>query len=225
MERTRGESPEPRAPIPGAPPRIRGWATRELAPNQMLYQEGQLGDRAFLVQAGVIKLVTQLPNGRARVLGLHGPGAVLGLAAVMEPDASHHSHSAVTVGQVRVRWASAGFVRRLRHTDPRAYLELLENHCETLTTSERWITELAAGTTRARVARLIRYLSELQQLAETDQVDLLTCQDVGEIIGASTENTSRSLAALKRAGTLVHVEGRKERYRFDRPALEGVALD
>ncbi len=211
-------------PLPASRPRERGWTIRELAPNQTIYGEGQTGDRAFMVQTGVVKLLTQLPNGRARILGLHGPGAVLGLGPVMDPDMTHYTHSAVTLSQVRVRWAPASYLRRLRHGDALAYMELLESHCETLGSSERWITELAAGTTRSRVARLVRYLSELQSLADRDEVDLPTCQDVGEMVSASTENTSRSLAALKRDGVLIHVHGRKDRYRFDRAALDRIAL-
>lgn len=202
------------------------WSPVEMAPGEILYREGSFADRVYALQGGIVKRVAHLPNGRVRILGLHGPGAILGLVTPAAGTGSY-PHTAMAVTAVRAEWSPAPQVRRIRGDCSPEYLRLLERYSEELRSAERWITEFSADTTTCRIARVIRYLAELQRLPEPDSVELLTCQEMAEVIGVSTESASRVLARLKRRGVLVPAPGDRggRRYRFDRAALDDIAFN
>lgn len=201
------------------------WTALDLAPGEILYREGSFADRLYMVTSGIVKLVAHMPNGRVRILGLHGPGTVLGLVT----PASHrttYNQTAVAVTDVETEWAATAQLRRIRRERSEEYLELVERHCEALRYAERWITEFSADTTTCRIARVIKYLAELQQLPEPDTVELLTCQEMAEVIGVSTESASRVLARFKRLGLLAPCASDQSSrlYRFDAAAIEEIAF-
>ncbi len=206
-------------------PRTLTWNTLACPPAGVIYREGAFADKAFAIRSGLVKLVTHMPNGRVRILGLHGPGAVLGL---MTPASActTYNHTAVAVTNVEGGWTPIVQVRRLRRECSEEYLQLVERHCEELRGAERWITEFSGDTTTCRIARVIRYLAELQDLPDPDSVTLLTCQEMAEVIGVSTESASRVLARFKRLGILVPIgpEAGSRHYRFDADRLEEIAF-
>lgn len=201
------------------------WSSIEVAPGEILYREGAFADRVYAVQTGIVKRVAHLPNGRVRILGLHGPGAILGFVTPASGGGTYQ-HTGMAVSEVKAEWAPVPHLRRIRSECSPEYLRLLERHCEELRNAERWITEFSADTTTCRIARVIRYLAELQQLPEPDSVELLTCQEMAEVIGVSTESASRVLARFKRGRVLIPFPGDRggRRYRFDRAALDDIAF-
>lgn len=206
-------------------PRALCWTPARLAPGEILYRDGTFADRLYTVTSGIVKLVAHMPNGRVRILGLHGPGAVLGLVTPLS-DRATHNHTAVAVTDVAAEWAPTAQLRRIRRERSEEYLQLVERHCEELRTAERWITEFSADTTTCRIARVIKYLAELQRPSEPHTVELLTCQEMAEVIGVSTESASRVLARFKRLGMLrpILAEQGSRHYRFDPAAIDDVAF-
>ena len=136
------------------------------------------------------------------------------------------NHTAIAVTDVEAQWAPAAQLRRIRRECAEEYLQLLERHCEELKHAERWITEFSADTTTCRIARVIKYLAELERLPYPNTVELLTCQEMAEVIGVSTESASRVLARFKRLGILKPsgVDAGSRHYRFDPDALDDVAF-
>ncbi len=201
------------------------WNTASWPAGATVFRDGAFADKVFTVRSGLVKLVTHMPNGRVRILGLHGPGAVLGLVIPTTSCATYH-HSAVTVTEAEGEWAPAAQLRRLRRERSEEYLQLVERHCTELRSAERWITEFSGDTTTCRIARVIRYLAELQRLPGTDTVELLTCQEMAEVIGVSTESASRVLARFKRHGLLTPraADAGSRLYRFDSQRLEEIAF-
>lgn len=199
------------------------WSPTALAAGEVLYREGTSCSRLFTIRSGIVKLVAHLPSGRVRILGLHGRGAILGLETPASRTGSYN-HTAIAVTDVECAWAPSAQLRRLRNQRSEEYLNLVERYCEELKHSERWITEFSADTTTCRIARVIKYLSELQDHDPADQVELLTCQEMAEVIGASTESASRVLAKFKRQGILTEDDGGNRCYRFDPDAIEGMAM-
>lgn len=51
---------------------------------------------------------------------------------------------------------------------------------------------------RSRVTRLVNLLSEIEHRASADEVKLLTCEEMAEVLGATPESVSRVLADFKR---------------------------
>ena len=206
-------------------PQTLTWASAELSGGEILFREGSFADRLYALRSGIVKLVAHMPNGRVRILGLHGPGAVLGLVTPASARTTYH-HTVIAVTSVEAEWAPATQLRRIRRERSEEYLQLVERHCEELKNAERWITEFSADTTTCRIARVIRYLAELQRLPEDNTVELLTCQEMAEVIGVSTESASRVLARFKRLGILTPaaVDAGSRQYRFDPTAIDDVAF-
>jgi CRP/FNR family transcriptional regulator len=192
-----------------------------------IYHAGQVADKVFVVESGIVELVVHLPNGRNRIVGLHGPGAVLGAAIGDSGQEDRYSHTAVPVRTIEADWVFSSTVRRHREAATSWYLDLVERQCAGLRHAERWIAEFTADNTRCRIARLIAFLAELEGEPDGDpaEVELLTCQEFGEAVGVSTETASRVLADFKRAGLLQASQpDTRNRYRFDRRGLRDVAF-
>jgi len=216
-------SQDPRSPARDSQSQGRFRRTT-FAPGQTLYREGDPALRTLLVESGVVKLVTCLPNGRSRIVGLEGAGAVLGLSSPTQ-RAPCYDHSAVAVEPVTSSFVSADALRELRMSSSHDYVELLEQSVARLSHAERWMAEILNEQAPRRIARLIRLLARLQGAADTAEVRLLTCQEIGEAVGVSTESASRILAEFKRSRLLIATDsGSKWHYRLDRDGLEKMAF-
>ena len=130
------------------------------APGKTLYREGDPALRSYMVHSGVVKLVTSLPNGRSRIVGLEGAGAVLGLSPPTE-RAARYDHSAVALEPVTSTWVSADALRELRGSGSDDYIELLEQSVARLAHAERWMAEILNEQAPRRIARLIRLLARI----------------------------------------------------------------
>ncbi len=80
--------------------------------------------------------------------------------------------------------------------------------------AEFWLTELSIGPARIRVARLLVRLAEYQV---EDTTYLPRREDIGAILGITTESASRITASFKREGFLEEFDN--QRAIVDVPAL------
>jgi len=201
---------------------------RHFGPETMLLREGSRASSVYVIRDGLVKLVRHLPNGRARIVGLQGPGSVLGMPVPIAEggEGAASPHSAVTLGHVDARCWPASHLRRLREERPRRYIELVESLHGQIRQADVWITEFSTGRIKSRVARLILYLESIEDGLGDGEVELLTCQDMGEVLGVTPESVSRIVAELKRDGVLkaIPVE-RGERFRCDRERLRALGRD
>jgi CRP/FNR family transcriptional regulator len=191
------------------------------APQEVLYHAGSANDTIYFITQGLLKLVAYLPNGRARIVRLHRPGQVLGLSAVR---GRKHEHTAIAVTAVATLRLPLAAVQRLRSDDPQAYAGLLERWHDYLHEADTWITEFSTGPIRGRVARLLAFLMKFDTRVGEDQVQLLTCEEMGAILGVTGESTSRILAEFKRQGILAgHAGECSELYQADGHRLLAIA--
>ena len=86
-----------------------------------------------------------------------------------------------------------------------------------LTDADRSITELSTGTARARVARLLLWLAEREG---GPRCQLFSREDLGAVLGLTTETASRTMAEMKRQGHLS--EPRVNEFIFDIAALRAL---
>jgi CRP-like cAMP-binding protein len=192
-------------------------------PGDSLYHEGAEIGALYVVRRGRIKLLSYLPDGRARIVRLHKRGAIIGLNGLL---GEAHEHAAVAVDQVEVYQIPLTLLSPLKQQDPVAYSQLLEQWHSYLNTADTWITEFSTGPIRGRVARLLLFLIDLDEDSGPRELTLLSCEEMAEVLGVTPESVSRLLAEFKRSGILIAVgEGTAERYRCDLSALSGEAGD
>lgn len=191
------------------------------AQQDTLYHQGMPGDTVYFITGGLLKLVAYLPNGRARIVRLHRTGSVLGLGGLR---GQHNAHTAVAVTRTTALRLSLGALQRLRSEDPTTYLTLVERWYDYLQEADRWITQFSTGPIRGRVARLLAFLSAFEPDAQDGHVQLLTCEEMGSILGVTSESVSRILADFKRRHILDREAGETgEIYHTDVERLRSIA--
>jgi CRP/FNR family transcriptional regulator len=193
------------------------------AAKQVIYREGDSAETVFVVRRGLVKLIAHSPDGRMRIVRLHGKGALLGLGGLLDPS---HEHTAVAVDEVELDCISLAAVIRLRKDNPELYCRLLESGYASLRSADLWITDFSTGPIRARVARLVNFLAALRHDAASGEVELLTCEEMAAILGVTVESVSRTLAEFKRGKLLRAVRRNPAKlYERDARALQLAAKD
>lgn len=207
------------------PDGAQGAEHRRLEAGQTLYFQGEQSHGLYLVRTGMVKLVRYLPNGRARIVGLHGAGAVIGLPPDAGGQLATHPHSAIAANTVQCDLLPSSVLKRIRREDGQRYLALLETVYGQREQADFWLCELSTGPIRSRVARLIRFLETLDPSLPAGELELLTCQEMGEMLGVTPESVSRTVAEMKRERLLSPADGGSAtRFRCDDAQLERLAV-
>ncbi len=189
----------------------------KLKPGTTLYRAGDKGDYMFTVRSGYLKLVQYLPDGSQRIVRLARHTDVLGLEAILE---SPYQHDAVVLQQTEVCRYPARVVRTLGAENPRLHHELMARWQRALSSADAWLTKLSTGSARQRVARLLLILVRDR---ENSECELFSREDMGAMLGITTETTSRTIAQFKRQSLLVDVS--TNRFLLDIPNLRRIAED
>lgn len=186
-------------------------------PHTTLFAEGAAGDYMFTVRKGLVKLVRYQPDGSQRIVRLVGPGDIAGLETTASPT---YDSTAVAVTEVHSCRIPVAVIQRLEAESPRLHQQLLRKWHEALKTADDFIADLASGNARQRLARL------LLRLAGTDSqgpVLLPSREDVGAMLGITTETASRTVAAFRREGLLHDIDRQGRFFKLEVGALDAVA--
>lgn len=174
----------------------------QLHRGQALFTEGDLADRVFIIEHGWVMISSIAPGGREIVLGLRGPGDVIGDLSVL--DGAPRSATAVAVGDVEAT-VSPGSALTRALTDAATAMELLRILAVRLRDADRKRLEFAALDTLGRVAWRLQELGERfgEETPEGVEVELPVSQEqLASWCGASREATVKALAALRSLGCI-----------------------
>lgn len=172
---------------------------KHFLPKEVLYHKGDQIDRVILIRQGLVKLLSYLPNGRARIVRLHCNNHWLGLEGLVEPC---YEHTAIAVYGVDAVQIPLKTLQRMEQDDPRQFNQVMRQGYEYLLQADRWIADFSTGEIRPRVARLLEYLAELEYGQPHNRIELLTVNEMAEILGVTPESVSHHIAAFKRAAIL-----------------------
>lgn len=196
-----------------------------LKPGKRLYHAGDSGDFMFTVRSGACKLIQSLPDGSRRIVRLACRSDVLGLEAIL---GERYQHDAVALQATEVCRFPARMVLDLGADNPALHRELMARWQRALTEADAWLTELSTGSARQRVARLLLRLVRKGVRngvcdQENSECHLFGREDMGAMIGVTTETTSRTIAEFRRQGLLA--ETAPNCYRLDIPRLLRIAQE
>jgi CRP-like cAMP-binding protein len=186
-----------------------------LPPGSTLYRAGETGDRMFTVRTGILKLVQYLPDGHQRIVRLARGTDVIGLEALLDQP---YQHDAVVLHSVEACSLPVSVVKALSETNPTLHKELLNRWQQALGEADAWLTELSTGSAKQRVARL---LLRMVRNEATSECDLFSREDMGAMLGITTETASRTIADFKRKSLLV--ETNPNHFLLDIPNLQRIA--
>ncbi len=169
---------------------------------QALFTEGDLADRVFVIERGWVTITSIAPGGREIVLGLRGPGDVIGDLSAL--DGAPRSATALAVDEVEASVAPGSALTRAL-TDAATAMELLRVLASRLRDADRKRLEFASLDTLGRVAWRIQELAERfgKDTVEGIEIELpLSQEQLASWCGASREATVKALAALRTLGCI-----------------------
>ena len=163
-----------------------------LAPPDALYRMNEPGSTLFTLRSGVMKLVQYLPDGSQRIVRLLRDGDALGLETLV---GQRYQHDAMALTNCEICAIPVEVIEQLGCERPRLYHELMLRWQQALSDADLWLTEFTTGTARQRVARLLLRLSCPVQ---DNHLPLFGREDMGAMVGLTTETVSRTIAELRR---------------------------
>jgi CRP/FNR family transcriptional regulator len=180
-----------------------------------LYQKDAAATHVYTVRSGLVKLTVDLPNGMQRIVRLLRPGDVAGSEALPGGQYRHH---AVVLRDADVCRIPVEVVRQLDQTNPAVHRALLERWQRAVDQADNFIAALSTGSAEARLARLLLGMACEQDLHAAVS---LSREDMGAVLGVTTETASRAMAEFKRRGLVREEKGIC--VACDRKGLEAIA--
>lgn len=184
-------------------------------PGSLLYRQGTKADRLFTIRSGLVKLVQYLPDGTQRIVRLLRTSDVTGMEALA---GGNYQHDAVVMQATEVCILPVEVVKRLSSENAKLHQELMNRWQRALNEADLWITQLSTGSARQRVARLL-----LRLICKEGGCELFSREDMGAMLGITTETASRTIADFKRSGILIEVSSNL--YTVDHSKLADAAGD
>lgn len=170
---------------------------------EAMFSQGDFADRVFLIEQGWVKITHASPDGRETVLGLRGPGEVVGELSTV--DRAPRSAAAVTLGDVEVLVVPGRVLEQALQTDAAAALELLRIVAGRLRDADVKRVEFSSLSTVGRVASRLVELAERFGTPTADGVEVelpLSQEELAAWCGSSREATVKALRALRAAGAV-----------------------
>jgi len=186
-----------------------------LQPGTTLYRAGDSGEFMFTIRSGAVKLIQYLADGSQRIVRIVRGTDVLGLEALLHEP---YHHDAVALQPTEVCRFPARIVRELGMNNSHLHRELMTRWQRALSEADAWLTELSTGAARQRVARL---LLRLVRDRESSECQLFSREDMGAMLGITTETASRTIADFKRQSLLI--ETKPNLFLLDIPNLRRIA--
>lgn len=170
-------------------------------PRAHLYDKGDASSYLFTIRSGIVKLEQLMPNGTLRVVRLLYAGDVVGLEGLVD---NRYHHTAVALGEVDACRISINVIHELDIHNATLHAQLMQRWQKSLDEADDFIVQLLTGSSTARLARLLLKLSAVG----TNALFVAPSrEDIGAMLGVTTETASRLMAEFKRQGWVREANG------------------
>lgn len=167
--------------------------------NAALYEQDAVAPSVYTLRSGLIKLRVDLPNGGQRIVRLLRPGDVAGMETLV---GERYHHTAIALQDSDVCRIPREVVMRLDQTNSKVHQALLQRWQRSVDQADHFIVALSTGPAEARMARL---LISLGCTGTQPEAAMPSREDMGALLGITTETASRVIAEFRRRG-LIHIE-------------------
>jgi CRP/FNR family transcriptional regulator, cyclic AMP receptor protein len=175
--------------------------TLQLAKGEVLFREGDLEDRLYVVVSGKIKLGRSGSAGRENLLAVLGPGQMFGELSAFDPGPRSSTATAVTASEVLT----------LEHDELMSWLTgrpevaqgLLAQMAARLRRANDVVADLVFSDVPGRVAKQLLELAKRFGDRADDGVHVhhdLTQEELAQLVGASRETVNKALADFAARG-------------------------
>src|SRR5215472_8720238 len=174
-----------------------------LARGDRLFDEGDAGDRLYVVLDGKIKLTRTAPDGRENLLQVLGPGEMFGELSMFDPRP--RTSSAVAVTDTRLGSLDHEFLRQWLTGRPDVALHLLQALAQRLRRANDVTADLVFTDVPGRVAKALLDLADRFGEEQDEGLQVhhdLTQEELAQLVGASRETVNKALADFATRGWL-----------------------
>jgi CRP-like cAMP-binding protein len=170
-------------------------------PRQMIFAEGEPGDRLYIIASGKVKIACRAAGGRQNLQAVLGPSDMFGELAVFDPGPRSSSATAVTA--VRAIFTDRAALRACIADHPEIAEQLLRVLARRLRRTIDNQVEVVGTDTRGRLAKQLLQLA--QQFGSQDDGAMhvshdLTQEELAQSIGACRETVNQALTDFARRG-------------------------
>jgi CRP/FNR family transcriptional regulator, cyclic AMP receptor protein len=181
----------------------------EWEPGDTAFEEGEAGDRCYVVHRGAVKVIRRLPDGRRISLARLTDGAVFGELALFAGE--RRSATVQVVERTTAVVLAADDVMSVLRSSPEAALGMSVALANRLRTTNERLIEYALASTSGRVVATLLSQVEARGSAEAGERDVEvigSAADVAKLAGASRESALRVLHSLENDGIVSIKRGR-----------------
>ena len=180
----------------------------ELPRGHVIFNEGEPGDRLYILKAGKVKLGRKSVDGRENLLQIMGPSDMFGELSIFDPGP--RTSTATTVTEVSAVTMDRPALRQWISTRPEIAEQLLRVVARRLRRTNNMVAELIFTDVPGRVARALLQLAQRFGSQEAGLLRVthdLTQEEIAQYVGASRETVNKSLADFISRGW-IRLEGR-----------------
>jgi CRP/FNR family transcriptional regulator, cyclic AMP receptor protein len=176
----------------------------DLPRGEMLFSEGDPGDRLYVILDGKIKLGATSGDGRETLLAILGPGEMFGELSLFDPGPRTATATALTDAVV-IGMGHADLEPWLNGR-PEVAASLLRSLARRLRRTNEAMADLVFSDVPGRVAKALLELASKFGVPAADGsvhvVHDLTQEELAQLVGASRETVNKALADFQNRGWL-----------------------
>lgn len=181
---------------------LRGSMTEvNLSRAEILFREGEVGDRLYLITDGKLKLGQTSRDGRENLLAVLGPGEMFGELSLFDPGPRTATATAVTPS--RLLALSHPNLKPWLNARPEVAVSLLQQLAGGLRRTHEVVGDLVFSDVPARVAKALLDLAQRFGVESDDGLLVehdLTQEELAKLVGASRETVNKALADFTARG-------------------------
>ena len=173
-----------------------------------IFDEGEPGDRLYIIIEGKIKLARHAPDGRENLLSVMGPSDMFGELSIFDPGP--RTSSAVCVTEVTCASMDSQMLRTWIDSHPEISQQLLRVLARRLRRTNASLADLIFTDVPGRVAKTLLQLANRFGTHEGGALRVnhdLTQEEIAQLVGASRETVNKALATFAHRGW-IRLEGK-----------------
>jgi CRP/FNR family cyclic AMP-dependent transcriptional regulator len=174
----------------------------------VIFGEGELGDRLYIIQSGKVKIGRKSADGRENLLAVFGPSDMFGELSIFDPGP--RTSTATTVTEVKAVSMDRAALREWITKRPEIAEQLLRVIARRLRRTNNMLADLIFTDVPGRVAKALLQLAQDFGTQESGMLRVthdLTQEEIAQLVGASRETVNKALADFAQRGWL-RLEGK-----------------
>ena len=173
-----------------------------------IFDEGEPGDRLYIITSGKIKLARHAPDGRENLLTVMGPSDMFGELSIFDPGP--RTSSAVCVTEFTAATMNSEMLKQWVADHPSIAQQLLRVLARRLRRTNANLADLIFTDVPGRVAKTLLQLANRFGVQEGGALRVnhdLTQEEIAQLVGASRETVNKALATFAHRGW-IRLEGK-----------------